>query len=66
MVMVRLSVNAFIRSWFRLRVGLNPYTCKPGVLLWDIDKQNSPRCDATIRGVPSGDILFAYLIFIEN
>ena len=28
-------------------------------LLWDIGKQNSPRCDAAERGVPSGTILFA-------
>ena len=28
-------------------------------LLWDIGKQNSPRCDAAERGVPSGAILFA-------
>ena len=28
-------------------------------LLWDIFKQNSPRCDAAERGVPSGAILFA-------
>ena len=34
--------------------------------LWDIGKQNSPRCDAAKRGVPSGDILFAYMIFIEK
>ena len=27
--------------------------------LWDIGKQNSPRCDATERGVSSGAILFA-------
>ena len=27
-------------------------------LLWDIGKQNSPRCDATKRGVPSAAILF--------
>ena len=26
---------------------------------WDIGKQNSPRCDAAERGVPSGAILFA-------
>ena len=34
---------------------------KPGVpqSLWDIGNQNSPRCDATERGVPSGAILFA-------
>ena len=35
-------------------------------LLWDIGKQNSPRCDAAERGVPSGAILFAYRIFIKN
>ena len=28
-------------------------------LLWDIGKQNSPRCDAAERGVPTGAILFA-------
>ena len=28
-------------------------------LLWDIGKQNSPRCDAAERGVPSGAIQFA-------
>ena len=28
-------------------------------LLWDIGKQNSPRCDAAERGVPSVAILFA-------
>ena len=27
--------------------------------LWDIGKQNSPRCDPTECGVPSGAILFA-------
>ena len=35
-------------------------------LLWDIGKQNSPRCDAAERGVPSGAILFAYRNFIEK
>ena len=39
--------------------------------LWDIDKQNSPRCDAAKRGaakrgIPSGAILFAYVIFLEK
>ena len=28
-------------------------------ILWDIGKQNNPRCDAAERGVPSGAILFA-------
>ena len=31
----------------------------PASLCWDIDKQNSSRCDAAERGVPSGAILFA-------
>ena len=35
-------------------------------LLWDIGKQNSPRCDAAERGVPSGAILFANRIFVEK
>ena len=35
-------------------------------LLWDIGKQNSPRCDAAECGVPSGAILFAERIFIEK
>ena len=55
-----------------------PYTCirvtrlnclthlRLASLLWDIGKQNSPRCDAAERGVPSGAILFAYRIFIEK
>ena len=43
---------------------VNPY--KPGVFLWDIGKQKSPRCDAAKRGVPSGAILFAYRNFNEK
>ena len=35
-------------------------------LLWDIGKQNSPRCDAAERGEPSGAILFAQRSFIKN
>ena len=31
-------------------------------LLWDIGKQNSPRCDAEECGVPSGAILFVNFI----
>ena len=34
--------------------------------LWDIGKQNSPRCDAAKRGVPSGAFLFAQRNFIEK
>ena len=36
------------------------------VILWDIGKQHSPRCDAVERGVPSGAILFTQRNFIEN
>ena len=36
-----------------------PHPYKPGVLLMDIGKQNSPRCDVAKRGVPSGTFLFA-------
>ena len=39
---------------------------KPSVLFMDIGKQDRPRCDAAERGVPSGAILLAILIFIEN
>ena len=42
----------------------NPY--KHCVFLCDIGKQNSPRCDATKRGVPSGAILFADINFIDK
>ena len=35
-------------------------------LLWDIGKQNSPRCDAAERGVPSGAILFAERKIVEK
>ena len=35
-------------------------------LLWDIGKQNSPRCDATEPGVPSGAILFQQRNFIKK
>ena len=34
--------------------------------LWDIGKQNGPRCDAAKRGVHSGAILFTYMIFIKK
>ena len=34
--------------------------------LWDIGKQNSPRCEAAERGLPSGAILFAFMNFIEK
>ena len=34
--------------------------------LWDIGKQNSPRCDAAIRGVPSGGYSAGYMIFIKK
>ena len=34
--------------------------------LWDIGKQNSPRCDAAERGVPSVSTLFARRNVIEK
>ena len=43
---------------------INQY--KPASFLWDIGKQNSPRCDAAKHGVPSGTILFAHRNFIEK
>ena len=43
---------------------INPY--KHGVLLRGMGKQNSPRCHVAKRGIPSGAILFAYLIFTEK
>ena len=35
-------------------------------LLCDKGKQHSPRCEAAERGVPSGAILFALRILMEN
>ena len=32
--------------------------------LWDIGKQNSPRCDPAECGVPSGTNMFAFMNFI--
>ena len=34
--------------------------------LWDIGKENKPRCDASKRGIPSGAILFADMSFIKK
>ena len=34
--------------------------------LWDVGKQDSPRCDTTECVVPSGAILFAKRCFIKN
>ena len=34
--------------------------------LWDIGKQNSPRCDAEKRDDRSGAFLFADIFFIEK
>ena len=34
--------------------------------LWDIGKQNSPRCDGAEHGVLSGAILFGYMIFMDK
>ena len=40
-----------------IQIGLNHLSLAS--LLWYMGKQNSPRCDAAERGVPSGAILFA-------
>ena len=62
-----VSVNTVFRT-ARERTSifdLHPYLClmlthlSLASLLWDIGKQNSPRCDAAECGVPSGAILFA-------
>ena len=50
-VMKTIIVVLISNSW------MNSFN--PGSLLWDIGKQNSARCDAAERGVPSGAILFA-------
>ena len=34
--------------------------------LWDMGKQNSPRCDAVKPGVLSGAVLFAHIISSKN
>ena len=51
----RCFINENIRSFdirFLTHISLASF-------LWDIGKQNSPRCDAAKRGVPSGASLFA-------
>ena len=59
--MLDFRISADIYSVFGMKdiiqIQINSY--KPGVPLWDIGKQYSPRCDAAERGVPSGTILFA-------
>ena len=42
------------RQWYMVLTHLSL-----AFLLWDIGKQNSPRCDAAECGVPSEAILFA-------
>ena len=48
-----------VKCWFCLVKAETLTHLSLASLLWDIGKQNSPRCDATERGVPSGAILFA-------
>ena len=68
-----LHIEAYLRAgpdeindvaYLMKQVLINPY--KPGVLLWDIGKQNSPRWDTAKRGVPSRAVLFADIIFTEK
>ena len=52
MIFFSSSAKFLTQSWL--------ITMLPSVThLWDIGKENSPRCDAAERGVPSGAILFA-------
>ena len=57
------KMNSFEKVAFQLS---NLTRLSLASLLWDIGKQNSPRCDAAERGVPSGAILFAQRHFIEK
>ena len=51
-------------GWVNYKTILTHISLAP--FLWNIGKQNRPRCDAAKRGVRSGAIQFAILIFIEN
>ena len=55
----KAQVVGFVMQW-PISVYTNVLTyLSLASFLWDIGKQNSPRCDATYSGVPSGAILFA-------
>ena len=58
-IAVKMTISSGSSFYLLNSERVNPYTCKPDVPLWDIYKQNKPRCDAAKRGVPSGAILFA-------
>ena len=59
MLFAMILRSVFYQSGPLTHISLAPF-------LWDIDKENSPRCDATKCGFPSEAILFAYMIFIEK
>ena len=61
-----LSVLASIRSYKLWSTDSSLTHISLVSFLWDICKQNSPRCDAAFCGVPSGAILFAFMNFIEK
>ena len=54
MVVIRAGAEAKLTLMCNILTHLNLAS-----YLLDIGKQNSPRCDAAERGVPSGAILFA-------
>ena len=56
---VRGDVGGGTRRSFFIEFFYNLTIISLASFLWDIGKQNSPRCDAAKRGVPSGAILFA-------
>ena len=66
------DLNSLVRSYYRnscsKHVYLNCVLTRISLasFLWDIGKQNSPRCDAAKCGDPSGAILFADMIFIKK
>ena len=60
-------IHCFVSDAFKNEMSMYTLThLSLVVILWDIGKQHSPRCDAAERGVPSGAILFAQRNFIEK
>ena len=51
---------------YNIKDNITLETLSMASLLWDIDKQYSPRCDAAERGVPFGAIVFAQRISSKN
>ena len=49
--------------WCKQKSDLSLTYIRLASFLWDINKQCRPRSDATERGVLSGILMFAYIIF---